>query len=264
MIENVIISDRYLNEIKKAIGYPTINDEFSSMGIDETYIKEMVIAPAMEEYFTYFPKLEKAKVSVGGQSPTSIDMPSNYLGIIYSQLLGQNQTTNGLGSSPTSALYDKIGADIGGVIPFGGLGQNIQAGNGLYGTGLNYGVNASLGMQMQMLNNGFTKKGFGFRVQPNFDTNKIDIYSTKQGVVEVWIGLYSSDFNTAIEMKYRPYMIKFCQGKLLENIAEILKFETSDLPSSFDQGTIDDRASDLIEEAVTYFREVSSVISQTG
>ena len=55
LLEDITISNEWLNHIKKRLGYPSVN----TIVLTDNEIKDLIVRQALYEYFTRFPQIEE-------------------------------------------------------------------------------------------------------------------------------------------------------------------------------------------------------------
>lgn len=251
-ISNINISDRTLNEIKKAIGFPVIQDEFSFI-MTEEQIKELVIAPALETFYTYFPLMSSMSIaSTGSEAVAEADAPENTIFLMRRQFVPQSSALGGASLLQQGMFYGN---------PFYSASQVLSRGS--YGSGGNYGTPFSYGNDLNTYQRRFYSESVEssnkvYYIKFDEQTNKVSYKSSIPGTFYFEFGLWSND-TEKIPMHRRQAFIKYAQGLLMKEFANILSFTESDLPVSIDKDYLSDQADKKMEESLQYFREASFI-----
>lgn len=251
-IENIQVSEKTLNEIKTALGYPVIDAELEDI-LSEQHIKEYVLGPSLETFFTYFPIRFQISIPVtGANAVQEYDAPINTLGLFKYQFVPQSSTIGGSNMMQQGMFYGN---------PFYSSSQVISRGS--YGLGGNFGTPFGYEKELFTYQNRFYNKSIESSnkvvfIQYNDNTRKLEYKANIPGVFSVELATYSSIVED-IPLRYRQKFLQYAKGKLLTNFANIMKLSESDLPSNIDADYLEDKGNTWIEEAETYFREASFI-----
>lgn len=252
-IDNILVSDRFISEIKKVIGYPVINEEFSSILSDDD-IKSLVIAPTLETFYTFFPIKQPMEISVsGGELLNEIQCPENTLGLVRAQFVSQSSTIQG-NLMQTGSFYGNPFFSASQVLSQGA--SAFSAGAGRFGTPFKYSFETST-YQRKFYTESIEGSNKAYRINYNENSNTLEVKSSIAGIFYIELALWSNDTDL-IPMRRRQYVIKYAQGLLLQHFSGILKLSEADLPSSLDADFLNDKGNELLEEVLTYWREASS------
>jgi len=235
MITNIFISDNSLNQIKKGFGYPLLKSE-SEFLISEEDLKTYVIAPAMEEWFRYFPILQDEAFSISGGSTLSVDMPENFFGIVDVKFIQQTSSNaGGVSLNPfiTQSNIVRSGSSVGG-------------GRGMYGTPFDYGY-SSIQYDRRYVYSMQINKNKVWRYTPNYQENTVELYSSVTGNMDILWGLYSNDFDNMAPPHKRQELINYCRAVFKYDIGNIIGLQDSELPSTIDFDTLRTQGEDEIE-----------------
>ena len=71
-MSDILIEDNYLGLIKKVIASPMVE----SLLLDDEEIKDLIIFPVLQKYFTKFPLREEYQTSINGEM--SVTFPDDY------------------------------------------------------------------------------------------------------------------------------------------------------------------------------------------
>jgi hypothetical protein len=258
-IGNILVSDRTLNEIKMAIGYPVIKDEFKFI-MDDDQIKELVIAPSLETYFQYFPILERIVINIGGGMSTGeYPTPTETLGVIRSQFVPQTNTI--FSNLNNNNFYANPFATANSVLSIGGRGGS-GGGYGRFGTPNTYGSDL-FNYQNRFLVDAQEAMNRVWYLQYDEQQNKVFYKSVTPGTFYFELAKWSRDVET-VPIQKRQSFINYTRGMLKKSFANILGMTEGDLPVSIDVDNLNDEGDRLIENEINYWREASSIPMMRG
>lgn len=89
IIKLVHIDDNSLNQVKKYVGFPTID----KILLDDDQIKEFAVQPALYEYFQKFPLERREQLQV--LQDFSFDFPDDVFGVVDARIVGKTQRGQG-------------------------------------------------------------------------------------------------------------------------------------------------------------------------
>lgn len=247
-IENIEISEKDFNEIKKCIGYPVITDEFNYIITDEQ-IKEYSIAPALNEFYRWFPIIIQKAIPVSGGALIEYECEDTVVGIFKNQFV------------PATSSYGTAQTMINGLFlmnPFASANQVSYPSQNTRGFGTPYNYDFSqFAYQNRFLTESQEAMNSGQFVYYDEINNKIQLKSLLSGVFYLELASVSNSVNK-IPFRLRPSFIKYAQSLLLENFAFILGLSETELPSSIDIDTLREKSDNYKEEVLTYWREAST------
>jgi len=249
-ITDVQIDDKTLKEIKKVIGYPIIDEEFSSI-LNDIDIIDYCVAPSLETYYTFFPQREELSLVVtGGSDIVEIACPENTLGLVRQQFVSQSSTVGGLGNLSQGSFYAN---------PFYTASQVTGQGfsGGSFGTPFRYGSDTIV-YQQKFYNESVEGSNKAYYVKYDENTNTLKLKSTIGGTFFIELATFTNDVSK-IPLRKRQSFVKHTQALLLEHFANILKLSESELPSSLDSDAMIDKSEKFLEEVLTYWRESSTI-----
>lgn len=252
-IDNILVSDQFINEIKKVIGYPVVNEEFSTIVSDDD-IKSLIIGPTLETFYTYFPIKQSLEISVsGGELLSEIECPQTTLGLVRAQFVSQSSTIQG-NLMQTGSFYGNPFFSASQVLSQGS--SAFSAGSGRFGTSFKYSFETST-YQRKFYTESIEGSNKAYRIHYNENNNTLEVKSSIAGIFYIELALWSNDTDL-IPMRRRQNVIKYAQGLLLQHFAGILKMTEADLPSSLDADFLNEKGNTLLEEVLTYWREAST------
>ncbi len=241
IIENIIIDDKVKNRILTAIGYPVLNfSDFGESYTDDT-LKEFVLAPALETYYTYYPEIIPYQVNLSTRNNFEIDFPDDQ---IYNAInIRLNTVTNSTGSLTGNAFVDNAN-----LINNSGYG-NLRK----YGTKNSYGFEtANYTRQQQRIYQANRVKDLNYNV--DVKEKKITGYSTISGILSIDFVKYNNDF-AYIPLIHMQEVIELCQAELQIFIGSLLSLQTDELPNQLDGDELLDKGMSKKEEIIEIWRE---------
>jgi len=242
IIEDILISNTYLNQIKSVLAYPSS----SNILLTDSQIKDLCIAPAMREYFTRFPLKQFEEYSFSEQ--LILDFPdSSTFGVLDLRVVEK-----GLLASTGTSFWDVIRYQLTGINLSGGTyNQRYYNPNGL-----NYQKLTQL-QQMQSLNNAFMN--FNFNV--DYENKKVYIYGNSSGKVNITWAKYGNDFDNQVKYNFKNDVIKLAQAKLLYHLADTASIVSdSNLELSINADALKARASELETKILEKWEQYPKVL----
>ena len=232
---DIIIDTEILNEVKTIIGFPLVQIEDTEIENDDN-LKQLVIYPALREYFIRFPLIKSQDYSVGNGNFTLIADSS--IKNIFNATYKLNSNT-GNSVNPNS-LYQNIFS----------ISRNISvsSSNGYIGGIGDYGLtsaNITRRSEANTLSNMYKSFRFDF---DRTTKNRVTGYTNTQGKVEVQWMCYSYDVNDVM-YELQPTFIKYCQGLLLQNLAMIRGQMSTGQSSEFNNEFFVSKSQELLTEA---------------
>jgi len=246
-IENIQISEKDLNEIKKCIGFPVITNEFEHIATDEQ-IKDYSVSPALEEFHRWFPMTIVKEVATSGGALIEVPCEENVIGI-YKQYFVPSSSCFGNNNSMSQGSF--LGNPFASFNQVSYMSQNTRG----FGTPYNYEF-SQFAYQQRFLSESQEASNSGYYVDYNEYENKLKLKSLISGQFYIELAAVGNDVGK-IPFRLRPSFIKYAQSMLLENFAFILGMSESDLPSSLDVDALREKSDTFKEEVLTYWREAS-------
>ncbi len=245
-IENITVSEKDLGEVKLVIGYPVIDQEFAHVMTDEQ-IKDYAIAPALQEFYTYFPMVIPKEVPVSSNGLVEVACEENVIGIYkqyftaLSSTLGSNMMNQGLFLGNPFASASQI---------------NYSSANSRgYGTPYNYDFSL-FSYQNRFLSESMEASNSGYYIDYNEIENTLKVKSLVSGTFYIELAAVGNDVSK-VPFRLKQSFIKYAQSLLLDRFASILGMSESDLPSSIDVDALREKSTTLKEEVLLYWREAS-------
>jgi hypothetical protein len=245
MIENILISDKSLNEIKMGFGYPVIDGEGDYL-FNDVQIKDYVIAPALETYFNYFPIKEIETFTIGSQSSTTISLPDQFFGIVDQKFIPQSSTQSMITGPTGNAFYTES------------LITNRGYGMGRFGTPFNFGYAKNTYLR-KFYNDSVQNYNKIWYTKIDYENSELYMYASIPGKIDITWGLYTNDFDNATPLRKRQELISFCRSLYKKKIGEIISLQNSGLPEQIDFDRLIDSAEEEIERLKTKWADEGRV-----
>lgn len=233
LLNQIIISDQWLNQIKKRLGYPSV----STIVLSDNEIKELIIKQALYEYFIRFPMIEEESYSVGLGSELVLDFPDiNTFGCVDVRIVGKGYKSTYSGTfwdlvayhamGITSTTRNQYGARIRGYNP-NALRQSRYLERAAAETAINQGT---------------------FKYRINQDERKVYVYSSIASTLNIQWAKYSNNFSD-VKFQFIWDVIKLCQGYFKLHMADtfsLIADSTSEV--TVDTSLLKDEGNALISE----------------
>jgi hypothetical protein len=230
----ITISDEHYTRILSYIGAPflTLDDGFE---MDANQVKEIIIKPVMEKFFTWFPIMENSEhaVSVGNfEFPYPDEYTFSVIDGRYTHYVNTLTPSSAWGGNPLATRF------------------GLESGYSRYGIGggRDYGESASRATR-QATNDALLNLYKVFRFEPIDSERVVRGYSSMPGaVVFKWVK-YSDNFN-AIPFHKRPEVIQLAGAELLIWFAALRNQTNSEFPVQFNSEAMMERGKELREEVL--------------
>jgi hypothetical protein len=204
--DDIQISDEWLHQIKKGIGYPDID----TVLLSDDNLKTLIIRQALYEFFTKFPYRVYTTYQITTESV--IDFPDvKTFGVIHCGIDGKGYTKNS-GSSFWDLIY------------WNQLGINNRTANA-YGSRVPW-FNPNSLMQSRYQNITINKTMINrgtFKYRVDIDAKKLYAYSSLSAILDVTWAKYSNNFDDI------PFQFKFDVVKLASAYAKLHLSDTMEL-----------------------------------
>jgi hypothetical protein len=229
---DVNIPDEFFYQIVKCIGYPllTINEEESDIEYTMQEIKQLAVAPAVIEYYKWFPIMVEQEEFINGEF--SIDYPDEYtIGVLH---VSDNTNLYKTSFMPT-------------MNPFINAAYFYMNAPSKYGNS-NYGTSNAL-MDERLARQSLVDLNKAFKVYHDKHNKKIIGFCNMNSRLYIQFAKYSPNFIDIPYIKI-PEVIKLAQSYLLEGLGTLRKMQKTDLPNSFDADFMLDKAKEYKEDVV--------------
>jgi hypothetical protein len=248
----IIIPESELETIMLETGVPFI--EMEELEFPRNKICDLMVKPAMQEYFKYFPivKVEnKAQSIVTAGQEFKMEMPENAYGVVRALV---TQGYSGTGSAIGNPLHFFANE----IVLWGGGGSwspirynsykqpgfsNLQG----------FGSVALDRAARQGIMNYSTR--FHFRIERQGEKKYLIGYANKMGTVEVHWAMASNDWDD-IPYPRRPEVRKLSTAYVLRALGMLRSQVKEDIPGAIDFSKFVDRADKLEEEVLGFWKEI--------
>jgi hypothetical protein len=233
LFNEIIISDQWLNQIKKRLGYPSV----STIVLSDDDIKELIVKQALYEYFIRFPMIEEESHSIGMGSELIIDFPDiNTFGCLDVRIVGKGYQSTYGGSFWDLVMYQSFGVT---ATTRNQYGANVKGYNPNALRQSRYAVRAAT---ETAINQGT------FKYRINQDLRKLYVYSTITSIVNIQWAKFSNNFSD-VKFQFIWDVIKLCQGYFKLHMADTFSLiSDSTAEVTVDVGLLKEEGNDLIKE----------------
>jgi hypothetical protein len=246
---SVIITDADLHYVYKAFGYPIVTVDDIEI-ITEEAIKELVIAPTLEEYFRWFPIKEIQQVSIStGLTSGIIDFPDlDTYGVFRCQMAFKQDTD----------IYASIPAVTNPIFS----SRYVQKSGGRrLGSRYDYGF-SSIQKSTQWEIDSKVQANEVFYWRPLYESRQLEYYSTSPGWLEITWAKLSEDCSDVM-FRYKRDFLDLCQAELKLYMVEFLTKVDIETPSKFDADNLKQEGQDKKDEIIEKWgNKTKAVISR--
>ncbi|MCP4650367.1 MAG: hypothetical protein GY853_09860 [PVC group bacterium] len=240
----VTISDLDINLIKAALAYPVADDILLS----DDEIKAFCVYPALLEYYTKFPIIEKHNEYISSDTELTIDFPDNYtFGAVDARIIDKFSTT----TSSSSSFWELVNWEK--------YGYGSSA--GLYGIkGYNPGSLRQANFTQYQAKQAQQKYTQIVTIRVDPDNRNVKAYTNITGQVYVEWAKYSLNFNN-IRFQQRMNVVKLCQYYLLRHLADTSSIiADSNLDISINSDELKTKADELREQVTEVWEQYNDII----
>jgi hypothetical protein len=232
--EPVIIHPSIMNRITASLGTPIL-DLKEDLLIDEEMIKELFIRPAMQLYFTYWPKLLKKEYPITQQ--VQIPFPNNNVYGIAQARVALNQNANTWSKSPflNEVLRKQVSS-------YGSYGVQPGTRRDPYIT-----AGTLIKEQTEQLSYISLRKAGSFTVDS--DERCLEGYSNVSGILVIQWAQYFWDWNK-IKFEHTEDVIKMCKVYALRFVGGIRDQSDPNTGVAIDGSSFREDADKLEEEVL--------------
>lgn len=243
-MENFIVSDDFLSQVKESIGYPLVDNDILAELFTDEWIKKNICGREAEVFFNYFPLVTNISINVNGTSEVSVNAPLNCLGIVHSAFVDGGGSANLMSGNP---FYTSSITSI----------SSSTARN--YGTPFDFNSYYYSSVQQNFFNKALQNQLGAKSFYAYYDeiNDKIVAKSVMNGTISVDCGCYAENTDS-IPRRLRVRYLNLCQYSLACKFAEILKMQNSDLPLSIDCSEIYESNKEKYDELREWMQNNSS------
>lgn len=200
---SITIDNKYLNQIKKVLAFPGVNE----LLLNDTQVKELIISPVLEQYFTKFPRRAEETRQINGE--VFIPFPDvQTFGVLDCRV-----TDIGMVGGTGGSFWD--------IIAFQTSGGSISVnGTGAYGR-KNYNP-SGLMYQKDMQRQKFKSQQNTYttiKSRVDIDNRQLICYTSVSGQLNITWAKYSENF-ADVRFERRNDVVKLCQAELLHHLAD--------------------------------------------
>lgn len=244
LFNEIQITDQWLNQIKKRLGYPSL----STIVLSDDDIKELIVKQALYEYFIRFPKIEEQAYTVGLGSELVIDFPDiNTFGCLDVRIVGKGYKAAYGGAFWDLVMYQSLGIT---ATSRNQYGARVRGYNPNELRQSRYAVRAAA---ETAINQGT------FKYRINQDERKLYVYSTISSVLNIQWAKYSNNFSD-VHFQFTWDVIKLCQGYFKLHMADTFSLiSDSTQEVNVDAGTLREEGNALIKEVQEKWQEYPTV-----
>lgn len=242
--EVVIIHERYLNQVKKVLAFPSVD----TLLLSNEQIKEYAVWPAMQKYFKKFPIITEATQSINGEA--TINFPSIYtygvvdarvvdIGLVggtggsFWDVLAFQSYNNSYIASKTSGAYGKKGYNPSGLI----YQRDVQR------------------QTLKSQQNQYVT----LKTRIDYPNRQLKAYSSITGTLNISWASYSNDFSD-IRYEYLDDVIKLSQAELMLHLANTSAILTdSALEVSINIDYLNSNAKEIISEVTEKWNSIPDI-----
>ena len=238
-----IISDYWLSQVKKVIGYPNADD---TILLTDIQIKSYCIYPAIREYFTKFPIQVTEEHSISTSTDNEIEFPdTSTFGVLDARLVGK-MTVSGSGTSFWDLVY------------YNAMNLNVSK-SGYYGIkGFNPNFKKQMtAMQKQAIATQANEATIDIRVD---EVNRVvKLHTNINGKANVTWAKFSLDFDD-VKYVYKNDVIKLSQASLKEHLADTTGMITKNLEVDIDSDRLKSEALEMRREVAEKWAEIPNIV----
>ena len=258
-IDNILISDSDYHRILTAIGYPALDEDTVYSIISKEQIMELVIEPALEDYYKFFPVRVPMEFAVSGSGAMNSivvdDSKGIVLGIIECKFIPQSSSVPGQSLMDASSFYQNAFYSASQVMGIGGSAYGIGSS---YGTPYGYGQETIIYLKRFLTSSiESSNKVYWYKYDPQSHT--LYYKNNISGKFYFNIGMTNNNLDN-IQFDKKKSFLDYCKGLLKKQVAETLSLIELDLPATINQDSLREDGDKLLEDNLNYWRESSSFI----
>ena len=240
------LPDDIFNQIMTVVGYPFVTEQDLEINFDQ--IKEILLKPALREYFRWFPIETYTTLLIS----TDFDIPFPDQSV-FSVKDMRMSTRRGNANITGNAMVDERVVQS----------SSYKYGRGMYGTRNTYGYETALiARRAEVQSNVDFNKAFKWRVLEN--QRKVVGFTNISGTAEITWASFSDSWDN-VAFSQQGDVIKLCQSKILEYFGRLRQQSSvPDAPIELNGEILIERAKDLYEEVLTKWRMFTTPIIMRG
>jgi hypothetical protein len=254
----IIIPDQELETILVEVGVPFVLLE--ELEFPRNKICNDIIQPAMQEYFKYFPIIRREtkynSVAQAGQV-FSIPLPEGAYGAV--RVYVSQGTTNEAGAAAGNPMHF-----FASEIAWWGGGSNNNWSPTRYGSGRSPGFSNLQGFGTMALDRAARQGILNYATRAEFhierqgDQKMLVGYANRTGTLEIHWALASNDWSD-VEYTRMPELRKLCTARVLRALGMLRGQVRSDIPGAINFDMFINRAKELEEEVLGFWKEIPKI-----
>lgn len=241
----VMIDTIWLNQIKKVIASPMIDE----LLLTDEQIKDLIIFPVLQKYFTKFPIREELQTSINGEM--FVPFPDEYtFGVLDCRVVDIGLLPGSGTSFWDLVLFTNTNSMSSSMRSAGAYGLN-----GYNPSGLLYQRDTER-QKFKSQQNQYTT----IKSRVDIANKRLIVYSSMTGALNITWAKYSDNFD-AVMFERRDDVIKLCQAELLDHLidaASILSDSGLEITINIDK--LSERSSKLKEDVQEKWNSVQDII----
>lgn len=241
----VTIDTVWLNQIKKVVASPMIDE----LLLTDEQIKDLIIFPVLQRYFTKFPIKQEYQASINGEQ--IIPFPDEYVfGVLDCRVVDI-----GLLPGSGTSFWDLVMFQATTPVGLSSKGTGAYGVKGYNPSGLLYQRDIERQKYKSQQNNYATVKS-----RVDFENRQLIVYSSITGALNITWAKYSNNFND-VRFERRDDVIKLCQAELLDHLADtasILSDSGLEITINIDQ--LKSRATELKDKVEERWSQINDII----
>jgi hypothetical protein len=240
--QTAIITDFWLNMIKKPLAYPSEDNII----LTDDEIKALCVYPALRDYFVKFPIRSTTEHELTTDADNEIAFPdADTYGVIDARLIGKG-TLSGSGNS----FWDLVYHQQMGIVTNRGSSWGIPK----YNPG---GVKQARSLVRMAA---ATQDNYGTTdIRVSEENSQVVMHTNMNGKANITWAKMSSDFED-VRFVYKNDVVKLSSAYLMEHLAQTTGLINTNLEISIDSSTLRDEAKEMRTEVMERWQEIPSVI----
>jgi hypothetical protein len=241
----VTIDTVWLNQIKKVVASPMIDE----LLLTDEQIKDLIIFPVLQRYFTKFPIKQEYQASINGEQ--IIPFPDEYVfGVLDCRVVDI-----GLLPGSGTSFWDLVMFQATTPVGLSSKGTGAYGVKGYNPSGLLYQRDAER-QKFKSQQNQYTT----IKSRVDIENKQLIVYSSVTGALNITWAKYSNNFN-AVMFERRNDVIKLCQAELLDQLIDAASIlSDSGLEVQINTDKLSERSNKLKEEVKEDWLQIPDTI----
>lgn len=240
---DVLITDEMFQQVMMPMGYPVLSlPELSNGMLSEEQVRKILIWPALQIYFKFFPIEEQVELFAAGNF--SFDFPDEWT----------------YGVTDCRVISRPVGAPVLTTSPFANeiFFRTGKSQNSGYGSRYNYDMGALHTLQ-QMESQGNIESWKSLRTIVNRHNRTISGYTTTEGRLLITWAKYSND-TEKVDFHYQQDFLELAQAYVKEYFGSIDQRSTAQLPTNLNGDNLVESARATKERVLESWKAATKVI----